>query len=77
MNRRDDMIFKVLYQEEPGEIPVRERTKSLYIEAESVRDVRNKLSDRNINIEYIQQLDEAHLEYEKQSEEFQLENVNL
>lgn len=71
------MIFKVLYQEEPGEIPVRERTKSLYIEAESVRDVRNKLSDRNINIEYIQQLDEAHLEYEKQSEEFQLENVNL
>ncbi len=71
------MIFKVLYQETPREIPVRERTKSLYLEAESVREVRKKLSDRNINIEYIQQLDEAHLEYEQQSEDFQLENVDL
>ncbi len=30
------MIFKVLYQELEDEVPVRERTKSLYIEAESV-----------------------------------------
>lgn len=69
------MIFKVLYQELPYEVPVRERTKSLYVEADSIRDVRQKLSDRNYNIELIQELDEAHLNYEKQSEHFSLENV--
>ncbi|WP_156290480.1 DNA-dependent RNA polymerase subunit epsilon [Oceanobacillus salinisoli] len=71
------MIYKVLYQELPEEIPVRERTKSMYVEAESVRNVRKKLANNglHINIEYIQQLDPAHLEYEQQSEDFQLENV--
>ncbi|MCM3739879.1 DNA-directed RNA polymerase subunit epsilon [Oceanobacillus luteolus] len=69
------MIYKVLYQELEDEVPVRERTQSLYIEADSVREVRNKLKDRNYNIEYIQELDEAHLNYEKQSEKFKLENV--
>ena len=69
------MIFKVLYQEVQSEVPVRERTKSLYIEAESVRDVRNKLNDKNYNIEYIQELDEAHLNYEKQSPNFELESI--
>lgn len=69
------MIFKVLYQELPDEIPVRERTKSLYIEADSERNVRQKLADRNYNIEFIQKLDDAHLEYEKQSELFEVESV--
>ncbi|WP_405100639.1 DNA-dependent RNA polymerase subunit epsilon [Oceanobacillus sp. FSL H7-0719] len=69
------MIFKVLYQEVQSEVPVRERTKSLYIEAESVRDVRNKLNEKNYNIEYIQELDEAHLNYEKQSPSFELESI--
>ncbi|MFD1849200.1 DNA-dependent RNA polymerase subunit epsilon [Oceanobacillus bengalensis] len=68
------MIFKVLYQELSGEIPVRERTKSMYIEADSVREVRDILADRKVNIELIQQLDEKHLEYEKQSEDFKVEN---
>ncbi|SFB35586.1 DNA-dependent RNA polymerase auxiliary subunit epsilon [Lentibacillus halodurans] len=69
------MIFKVLYQELPDEIPVRERTKSLYIEADSERDVRDKLSGRNYNIEFIQVLNDAHLAYEKQSGHFELETV--
>ncbi|HLR62269.1 MAG TPA: DNA-directed RNA polymerase subunit epsilon [Lentibacillus sp.] len=69
------MVFKVLYQELPDEIPVREQTKSLYIEGDSERDVRNKLSGRNYNIEYIQVLDDAHLAYEKKSEDFKLETV--
>ncbi|HLR07796.1 MAG TPA: DNA-directed RNA polymerase subunit epsilon [Bacillota bacterium] len=69
------MIYKVLYQEHSEEIPVRERTKSLYIEAESERDVRQKLDDRNYNIEFIQPLDPTHLAYEKQSEDFTLETV--
>lgn len=69
------MIYKVLYQEHLNAVPVREHTLSLYIEAESVRDVRQKLQDRDINIEYIQLLDEAHLEFEKRSDDFSLVQV--
>jgi len=69
------MIYKVLYQKHPEEVPVRERTEKLYIEAESERDVRQKLNDRNYNIEFVQPLDAAHLAYEKQSEDFALETV--
>lgn len=69
------VIYKVLYQELEDEAPVRERTQSLYIEADSVREVREKLKDRKYNVEYIQELDEAHLEYEKQSEDFKVEKI--
>lgn len=69
------MIYKVYYQESNSEIPVRERTKSLYIEAETERAVRDKIVKRNYNVEFIQQLDEAHLAYEKQSNNFTLETV--
>lgn len=71
------MIFKILYQELPDEVPVRERTKSMYVEANSEREVRQKLVDRkyNINVEFIQALDEAHLNFEKQSQNFTVENV--
>lgn len=69
------MIYKVYYQELKSEIPVRERTISLYVEAETERAVRDKLVDRNYNIEFIQQLNDAHLTYEKQSENFRLETV--
>ncbi|HLR80349.1 MAG TPA: DNA-directed RNA polymerase subunit epsilon [Bacillota bacterium] len=69
------MIFKVLYQELPNEAPVRERTKSLFIEADTTKEVRKQLIDREYNIEYIQAVDGAHLEYEKQSEDFELEIV--
>ncbi|ANB58656.1 hypothetical protein GFC29_233 [Anoxybacillus sp. B7M1] len=64
------MIFKVFYQENLDEVPVREKTNTLYIEAESEREVRQKLKNRAINIEYIQPLEGAHLEYEKQSPNF-------
>ncbi len=73
--RRDNMIFKVLYQEHAEEAPVREETKTLYIEAENVREVRSKLADRNYNIEYVQELSEAHLAYEQQSEDFKVEKI--
>jgi len=69
------MVFKVLYQESSIEAPIRERTKSLYVEAESVREVRRKLTERNYNIELVQPLDEAHFAYEEQSEHFQLEQL--
>ncbi|SEB11269.1 DNA-dependent RNA polymerase auxiliary subunit epsilon [Thalassobacillus cyri] len=69
------MVYKVLYQELPDEVPVRERTKSMYVEAETERKVREQLSDRGINIEYIQVLDEDHLNYEQQTkDDFKVEN---
>lgn len=69
------MIFKVFYQESLEIAPVRERTETLYIEAESEREVRQKLTNRNINIEFIQALDEVHLAYEQKSEHFTIESV--
>ena len=73
--RRDRMIYKVLYQELPNEVPVRERAASLYYEAKSERQVREELATRNLNIEFIQPLNDAHLDYEKQSSQFKVENV--
>ncbi|WP_040227897.1 DNA-dependent RNA polymerase subunit epsilon [Bhargavaea cecembensis] len=69
------MIYKVYYQENMHEVPVRENTKTMYVEAESERQVRVGLRDRNINIEYIQMLEEGHLEYEKKSDHFHVEKV--
>jgi DNA-dependent RNA polymerase auxiliary subunit epsilon len=69
------MIFKVYYQEKITEVPVRENTQTLYIEANSERDVRKKLSDRPFNIERIQAVEGQYLEYERQKEYFEvLEN---
>ena len=70
------MIYKVYYQESKLEVPVRENTKSLYLEAEDVRDVREKLQDRNYNIELIQLLEGNYLEYEQASENYRLEKFD-
>ncbi|ENH97213.1 hypothetical protein J416_07227 [Gracilibacillus halophilus YIM-C55.5] len=69
------MIYKVLYQDRPDEIPVRENTKALYVEADAEREVRHYLKDHQINIEFIQALNEDHLAYEQQSEDFKVENA--
>ncbi|KKI93801.1 hypothetical protein WQ54_01750 [Bacillus sp. SA1-12] len=66
------MIFKVYYQDKISEVPVRERTNTLYIEATSEEEVRSKLIDRSYNIEYITPIDGAYLEYEKQSENYKV-----
>ena len=66
------MIFKVYYQEKITEVPVRERTNTLYIEATTEGEVRSKLKDRPYNIEYVSPLDGAFLEYEKQSENYKV-----
>jgi len=66
------MIFKVYYQESIYQMPVRENTKTLYVEGESEREVRKKLADRPYNIEYITKLSGKYLEYEKQSEDFKV-----
>ncbi len=66
------MIFKVYYQESATEVPVREKTKTLFIEGESERDIRKKIGDRGYNIEFIQPVKGAYLEYEKQNEDFKV-----
>ncbi|WP_339249449.1 DNA-directed RNA polymerase subunit epsilon [Sporosarcina sp. FSL W8-0480] len=69
------MIYKVYYQENLTQVPIRENTKQLYIEADSERTVREKLKERKYNIELIQLLEGAHLEYEQASPHFELEQV--
>ncbi|MDR4886664.1 DUF1447 family protein [Bacillus sp. HNG] len=66
------MIFKVYYQEDAYEVPVRENTKTMFIEAESQVEVRQKLKERKINIEYIQRVEGAYLEYEKLNEDYKV-----
>lgn len=66
------LIFKVFYQPTTYEVAVRENTKTFYIEGESERDIRKKIGDRDINIEYIQPIEGAFLEYEKQNEHFKV-----
>lgn len=66
------MIFKVYYQQSITEVPVRENTKSLFVEGESVRDVRTKIADRGYNVEFVQEVTGAFLEYERQNEDFKV-----
>lgn len=67
------MVFKVFYQDSQQEAPVRERTRSLYVEAPTERDVRLKLADRNLNIEYVEPVSDKFLEYEQKSDQFEVE----
>ncbi|AQU81074.1 MULTISPECIES: DNA-directed RNA polymerase subunit epsilon [Planococcus] len=69
------MIFKVYYQENRFEVPVRENTQSLYVEAASEREVRHHLKDRDYNIELVQLLEGNHLEYEQASQNYEVESV--
>lgn len=69
------MIYKIYYQENVTDIPVRENTKTLYLEASSEREVRHYLKDRNYNIELVQLLEGNYLEYEQNSLNFHLENA--
>lgn len=69
------MIFKVFYQESRNQVPVREHTHSIYVEAESEKDVRKKLASREYNIEFIQAVDGKFLEYEQQSQDFKVEKL--
>lgn len=69
------MIYKIYYQENVLEVPVRENTKSMYIQAESEKKVRELLKGRNFNVEYIQLLEGKHLEFEQALSHFELEQV--
>lgn len=67
------MLFKVTYQENKFDVPTRETTQSLYVEAESIVEVR-KIVDKHTpyNVEFIQPLEGKHLEYEQAKPDFQI-----
>lgn len=69
------MIFKVYVQQNKKEVPVRERTKALYVEANSRIEVFRKFKETPYLIEHIQELDGNYLEYEKQSENFKITEI--
>jgi DNA-dependent RNA polymerase auxiliary subunit epsilon len=66
------MIFKVFYQESLSQVPVREKTKTLFIEGESVKEVRSKIADLGLNVEAVQEVKGAFLEYEQQNEDYKV-----
>ncbi|MFJ7638772.1 DNA-dependent RNA polymerase subunit epsilon [Peribacillus sp. NPDC097264] len=66
------MVFKVYYQVTISEVPIRENTQTMYVEGESVRDVRLKLKEKPYNVELVAPVAGAYLEYEKQSEDFKV-----
>ena len=66
------MVFKVYFQENSKEVPVRENTKTLYVEGDSVRNVRKKISALGYNVEFVQMVNGAFLEYEKQNEDYKV-----
>lgn len=63
------MIFKATYQETTSQVPLRENTQSLYLEADSKEHARQILEglEKPYNIEYLQELSDAHLEYEREN----------
>lgn len=67
------MIFKITYQLSKNEAPRRENTQTLYIEADSAVEARKAIEKNTpYNIEFIQPLEGAHLEYEEKSENFKV-----
>lgn len=67
------MIYKIYYQETKDRNPKREQTHSLYIEADD-GVIARRLVEQNTpyNIEFVQELDEKHLAYEKENADFKL-----
>lgn len=62
------MIFKVIYQESKLQIPNREKTQSLFLEADSIIEAREKLANNTpYNIELVHEISGAHLEYEREN----------
>lgn len=62
------MIFKVIYQENKLQIPNREKTKAMFLEADSLIEAREKLANNTpYNIELVQEITSAHLEDEREN----------
>lgn len=67
------MIFKVTYQDSLTEVPRRDSTHTMYVQAETKREVRAHLENETpYLVEFIQPLEGAHLEYEQQNPDFKV-----
>ncbi|MEJ6348343.1 DNA-directed RNA polymerase subunit epsilon [Holzapfeliella sp. He02] len=67
------MIYKVLYQENTIQNPRRETTQTLYLNASSLVDAREKIEKNTpYNVEFIQELTGNLLAYEQKSETFKI-----
>ncbi|KRN03611.1 DNA-dependent RNA polymerase subunit epsilon [Holzapfeliella floricola] len=67
------MIYKVLYQKNTIQNPRRETTQTLYLNATSLVDAREKIEKNTpYNVEFIQELTGNSLDYEKKSEAFKI-----
>ncbi|MDR0691226.1 MAG: DNA-dependent RNA polymerase auxiliary subunit epsilon family protein [Streptococcaceae bacterium] len=67
------MLFKVYYQEDRTRNPKREKTRSLYIKADSKVDVIERIEKNTAyNIEYITVLEGKYLTYEREYADFKL-----
>lgn len=71
------MVFKIYYQPTKTQNPKRENTRSMYVEADSKVTVMNAVEHQtDYNIEQVEALDDATLEYEKQNPDFKLTEFN-
>ena len=67
------MVFKVYYQPTKKINPRRANTESLYLEADSEPEARVLVeSNTEYNVEFIEELSDAALAYEKESPAFKL-----
>lgn len=72
------MIYKVLYQEDNHEVPNRETTKTLYVEADSKVALREILESRTpYMIEHIEELSPAHEAYERKQAYFTITEFDV
>ncbi|ANK66837.1 DNA-dependent RNA polymerase subunit epsilon [Loigolactobacillus backii] len=72
------MIYKVLYQKDKDIALRRESTETLYLEADSAVAAR-AIIERNTpyNIEFIQELNGNHLDYEQKSANYKLTEFSV
>lgn len=69
-------VFKVFFQEDLNTRIIREDTQICYIEANTEEEVRKSMKDSKRNIEFIQALSPAHLEYEQNTnDDFEIESI--
>ena len=69
-------VFKVFFQEDLNRRIIREDTQICYIEANTEEEVLKSMKDSNRNIEFIQALSPAHLEYEQNNnDDFEIESI--
>ena len=69
-------VFKVFFQEDLNTRIIREDTQIRYIEANTEEEVRKSMKDSKRNIEFIQALSPAHLEYEQNNnDDFEIESI--